>query len=193
MLKFHTFLFNILQYFVKSKMLVIRCNIIYILLYGWVRKILWKGNGNPLWYSCLENPMDRGAWWATVQGVQSQTRLSNFTFFHFQFSSVTQSCPTLCDPTDCSMPGLPVHPQLLELTQIFTESVMPSIHLILCHAFLLPPAIFPSIRVFSNESFIFYFFSFIYISWRLITLQYCSEWFLPYIDVNQPVLHIKWP
>ena len=38
-------------------------------------------NGNPLQYSCLENPMDRGAWWATVHGVaKSQTRLSDFTF-----------------------------------------------------------------------------------------------------------------
>ena len=44
-----------------------------------------EGNGNPLQYSCLENPMDRGAWWAAVHGViKSQTRLSNFTFtFHF--------------------------------------------------------------------------------------------------------------
>ena len=43
------------------------------------------GNGNPLQYSCLENPMDRGAWWAAVHGVvKSQTGLSNFTFtFHF--------------------------------------------------------------------------------------------------------------
>ena len=39
-----------------------------------------EGNGNPLLYSCLENPMDGGAWWATVHGVaKSQTRLSNFT------------------------------------------------------------------------------------------------------------------
>ena len=43
-----------------------------------------EGNGNPLQYSCLENPMDRGAWWITVHGVaKSQTGLSNFTFFHF--------------------------------------------------------------------------------------------------------------
>ena len=43
------------------------------------------GHGNPLQYSCLENPMDRGAWRATVHGVaKSQTRLSDFTFtFHF--------------------------------------------------------------------------------------------------------------
>ena len=42
----------------------------------WVGKIPGGGNGNPLLYSCLENPMDRGAWWATVHGVtKSQTRL----------------------------------------------------------------------------------------------------------------------
>ena len=40
-----------------------------------------EGNDNPLQYSCLENPMDGGAWWATVHGVtQSRTRLSDFTF-----------------------------------------------------------------------------------------------------------------
>ena len=44
-----------------------------------------EGNGTPLQYSCLENPMDRGAWWAAVCGVtKSRTRLSDFTFtFHF--------------------------------------------------------------------------------------------------------------
>ena len=44
-----------------------------------------EGNGNPLQYSCLENPMDGGTWWATVHGVpESQTRLRDFTFaFHF--------------------------------------------------------------------------------------------------------------
>ena len=40
-----------------------------------------EGNGNPLQYSCLENSMDGGAWWATVHGVaKSWTRLSDFTF-----------------------------------------------------------------------------------------------------------------
>ena len=44
-----------------------------------------EGNGNPLQYSCLENPMDRGAWQAAVHGVEkSQTRLSNFTFMHWR-------------------------------------------------------------------------------------------------------------
>ena len=43
-----------------------------------------EGNGNPLHYSCLENSMDGGAWWAAVHGVaKSRTRLSDFTFFHF--------------------------------------------------------------------------------------------------------------
>ena len=48
-------------------------------------KLLGEGNGNPLQYSCLENPMDGGAWWAAVPGVtKSWTRLSDFTFtFHF--------------------------------------------------------------------------------------------------------------
>ena len=46
-----------------------------------------EGNGNPLQYSCLENPMDREAWQATVHGVaKSWTRLSNFTFHHYQVS-----------------------------------------------------------------------------------------------------------
>ena len=46
----------------------------------WVRKIPGGGHKNPLKYSCLENPMDREAWQATVHGVaKSQTRLSNYT------------------------------------------------------------------------------------------------------------------
>ena len=43
--------------------------------------LLGEGHGNPFQYSCLENPMDRGAWWATVHEVaKGQTRLSNFDF-----------------------------------------------------------------------------------------------------------------
>ena len=54
---------------------------------------------------------------------------------------------------NCSTPGLPVHHQLPELTQLMSiELVMPSNHLILCRPLLLLPSIFPSIRVFSNES-----------------------------------------
>ena len=59
-------------------------------------------NGYPLQCSCLEDPMDRGGW---------QTQSSSV-----QFSSVAQSCLTLCDPRDRSTPGFPVHHQLLEFT-----------------------------------------------------------------------------
>ena len=70
-----------------------------------------------------------------------------------QFSSVAQSCPTLCNPMNCSMPGLPVHHQLPESTQTHVHHlVMPSSHLILPRPLLPQPLIFPSIRVFSNES-----------------------------------------
>ena len=72
-----------------------------------------------------------------------------------QFSSVTQLCPTLCDPMNSSTPSLPVHHQLRNLLKLMSiRSVMPSSHLILCPPLLLPPSIFPSIRVFSSESFL---------------------------------------
>ena len=59
---------------------------------------------------------------------------------------------TLCDPMDCSMPGFTVLHCLPEFAQIHViESVMPSNHLIICYPLLLPPSIFPSIRVLSNE------------------------------------------
>ena len=72
--------------------------------------------------------------------------------YWIQFSSVTQSCPTLCDPMNPSMPGLPVHHQLLECTHPMSiDSVIPCNQLILCCLLLLLPPIPPSIRVFSNE------------------------------------------
>ena len=71
----------------------------------------------------------------------------------FQFSAVAQSCLTLCDPIDCSMPGFPVHHQLQELAQTHVHQVsdafQPS-HPLSSH--LLLPSTFPSIRVFSKES-----------------------------------------
>ena len=68
------------------------------------------------------------------------------------FSSVAQSCPTLCDPTDCSMPGLPVHHQLQKLAQTHVHRVSNAIQP--SHTPLSPSlaSIFPSIRVFSTES-----------------------------------------
>ena len=64
-----------------------------------------EGNGTPLQYSCLENPMDGGAWWAAVHAVaKSRTRLSDFTFtFHFpalEKAMATHSCSCLENPRD---------------------------------------------------------------------------------------------
>jgi len=70
-----------------------------------------------------------------------------------QFSSVTQSCPTLCHPMNCSTPGsLSITNSRSSLKLMSIESVMPSSHLILCCPLLLLPPIPHSIRIFSNES-----------------------------------------
>ena len=68
-----------------------------------------------------------------------------------QFSSGAQSCLTLCNPMNCSTPGLPVHYQLPEFPQTHVHRVSDAIQP-LCHPLLLLPTIPPSIRVFSNES-----------------------------------------
>ena len=93
-------------------------------------------NGNLLQYSCLGNPMDRGAWQATVSVQFSRSVMSDsvtlWTAAHQVSLSTTNSR------------------SLLKLMSI--ESVLPSNHLILCRPLLLLPSIFPSIRVFSSES-----------------------------------------
>ena len=69
----------------------------------WVRSLGWEdspggGHGNSLQYSCLQNPMDRGAWQATVHGVtKSQTRLSDYHFHFHAYSSVpfTEDIPQI--------------------------------------------------------------------------------------------------
>ena len=70
-----------------------------------------------------------------------------------QFSSATQSCPTLCSSMDCSMPGFPVHHQLLDLSQTHvhrvSDAIQPSYPLLSPSH---PALVFPSIKVFSNES-----------------------------------------
>ena len=93
--------------------------------------------------------MTNGESWALKNWCFSGTEIFSFS----QFSSVTQSCPTLCDLMNHSAPGLPVYHQLPEFTQLTSiESVMPSSHLILCCPLILLPPNPPSIRVFSNES-----------------------------------------
>ena len=83
-----------------------------------------EGNGNPLQYSCLENPRDGGAWWAFVYGVaQSWSQLKQLSSSSSKLihslpsqnahihvcAQQLQSCPTLCDPMDCSPPGSSAH------------------------------------------------------------------------------------
>ena len=90
----------------------------------------------------------------TPNSIFQRTRTNNFTIckeIQCSSSSVTQSCPTICDPMNCNTPGPPVHYQLLD-SRPQIESVMPSSHLILGHPLLLLPPIPPSIRIFSNES-----------------------------------------
>ena len=83
----------------------------------------------------------------------SVTNIVNFIYISVKFSWVTQSCPTLWDPINHSMPGLPVHHQLLEFTQTHVhqvgDAIQPSHPL---SSPSLPASIPPSIRVFSNES-----------------------------------------
>ena len=71
----------------------------------------------------------------------------------FQFNSVAQSCPTLCDPTDGStQASLSITNSWSWLKLMCIKSVMPSYHLILCRPLLLLPSVSPSIRDFSNVS-----------------------------------------
>ena len=91
----------------------------------------------------------------TLKALDSAQLLFCFrilTFLSVQFSSVTQSCLTLCDPMNHSTPVvLSITNSRSSLKLMSIESVMPSSHLILCRPLVLPP-IPPSIRVFSNES-----------------------------------------
>ena len=77
------------------------------------------------WGLGLGRVRDGGTWCLHHIGLGSTVR--NVLFHHYlgwvQFSSVTQLCPALCDPMDCSMPGFPVHHQLLELIQSHVHQV----------------------------------------------------------------------
>ena len=77
-----------------------------------------------------------------------------YYFIKLSIQLAVQSCLTLCDPMDCSQASLSItnSQSLLWDEPKSIESVIPSNHLILCHPLLLLPSIFPSIRVFSNES-----------------------------------------
>ena len=90
-----------------------------------------EGNSKPLQYSCLENPRNSSV----------------------QFRSVTQLCLTLCGPMDAAHQAFLSINNSQSLPKLMSiELVMPSNQLILCCPLLLLPSIFPSVRVFSNES-----------------------------------------
>jgi len=114
-----------------------------------------EGNGNPLQCSCLESPRDGGAWWLPSMESHrlghdwSDLAAADSSSVHFSCSVMsdsatpwTTSCQASLSITNSRSPPKPMS----------IVSVMPSNHLILCHSPLLLPSIFPSIRVFSNES-----------------------------------------
>ena len=94
--------------------------------------------------------------WHYNDGGKAKTKVvvaQSYSFSSVQFSSVAQSCPTLCDTMNCSTPGLPVHHRLLEFTQTHVHRVLDAIQP--SHP-LSPPSPTalnpPNIRAFSNES-----------------------------------------
>ena len=122
----------------------------------------WRRKWQPTPCSCLENPRDAGAWWASIHGVaQSQTQLSDLaaaaavekewaliTVLVQLLSCVWVFVTLWTIACQASLSSI-IFWSLLKLMSI--ELVMPFNHLILCHPVLLP-SIFPSIRVFSKES-----------------------------------------
>ena len=120
----------------------------------WVRTALRVENGNPLQYSCLENPMTEEPGGLQSMGPQKSTTQSNNNKLCIQFSSVqslsrVRLFTTLWTTAHQASLSITNSQTLLKLISI--ESVMPSNHLILCRPLLLP-SIFPNIKVFSNES-----------------------------------------
>ena len=87
----------------------------HLLLLMTTRVLSGEGNGTPLWYSCLENPMDGGAWWAAVHGVaKSQTRLSDF-IFTFHFHALEKEMATHSSVLAWRIPGMGSQPGGLPL------------------------------------------------------------------------------
>ena len=103
-----------------------------------------------------------------------------------QFSSVAQSCP-LCNTVDCIKPGFPVHHQLMELVQTHvhpsTSDAIQTYHPL--PSLLLLYSVFPSTRVFSFFSIYFYQLEANYFT--------ILQWFLSYIDMNQPWIYVYSP
>ena len=106
--------------------------------------------GIPQWKVSVFLPL-----FLSEPGVVTGTSCCELQRVTLQFSSVAQSCLTLCDPMDCSTPGLPVHHQLLEFTQTHVHRVCDTIQLSYPLSFPSPPAFnLSQHRVFSNWSFL---------------------------------------
>ena len=134
-----------------------------------LRRSPGEGNGNPFQYSCLENSMDRGAWWATVHRVAESDMTEQLTHTHthahthtgtlktnshYSFSSVQSLCHVrlfVIPRTAARQASLSITNSWSVLKLMSIELVMPCNQLV-CHPLLLLPSIFPSTRVFSNES-----------------------------------------
>ena len=139
----------------------IRWHLKYYNAYHWV-KHLYNSLRRREWQLTLVLLPGKSHGWRSLVGCSSwslkELDTTEHLHFHFslsciQFSSITQSCLTLCDPMDHSTPGLlsiTISQSLHKLT--FIESVRTSSHLTLCRPLFLLPPIPPSIRVFSNES-----------------------------------------
>ena len=100
------------------------------------------------------NSKQQREWWLIINSLHSNPNHRHFFSCSFQFSSVTQSYLTLCDPVDCSTPGFPVHHQFPELAQTHVHRVSDAIGpSLLCHPLLLLPSLFPNTRLFSVNQF----------------------------------------
>ena len=124
---------------------------------------VWAGSQSWSWgcqshssrtFSHFTHPLSPALATSVISGAQWPWPHHSMSWLYSpsKFRSVAQLCPTLCNPMDCSTPGSLVHHQLPEFAQTHVHRVGDAIsHLILCCPLLLPPSIFPSIRVFSNE------------------------------------------
>ena len=93
-----------------TKVHIVRAMVFPVVMYGYeawtiMKAECWRIDAFEMWY------------WRRLLRVLWTARRSNQSILKDQYSSLTQSCLTLCDPMDCSTPGLPVHHQLLELAQ----------------------------------------------------------------------------
>ena len=118
---------------------------------GKTDKIVGYWDNTHFTFNCSYHLGNSKGFSSSVPGTGGRTKYIYVCIYYC--CSVSQSCPTLCDPMDCSTSGLLVLHHLRSLLKLMSiELVMPSNHLILCRPLLLLPSIFPSIRVFSNES-----------------------------------------